>query len=100
MVDTEAAIRALKSGTIGTLGLDVYDEADLFFEDLSEQVIKDDSFARLLTVPNAIITGHQGVFTRNVLRNFADTTPGNITEYEESGESKNEVKLERLKRSA
>ena len=99
LIDTEAVIRALKSGRISSLGLDVYEEeADLFFEDLSEQVIKDDTFARLLTFPNVIITGHQGFFTKNALRNIAETTLQNISEYEQSGECKNQVGVEHLKR--
>ncbi|MCF7804707.1 MAG: 2-hydroxyacid dehydrogenase [Candidatus Marinimicrobia bacterium] len=101
LIDTQAAIRSLKSGKIGSLGLDVYEEeADLFFEDLSEQVIKDDTFARLLTFPNVIITGHQGFFTKNALKNIAETTLDNISEYEESGDCENTVSLQQLKRSA
>jgi len=63
VVDSPAVIRGLKSGQIGALGLDVYEEeADLFFEDLSARYIPDDVFARLLTFPNVLITGHQGFF--------------------------------------
>ncbi|MCC5878835.1 MAG: 2-hydroxyacid dehydrogenase [Idiomarina sp.] len=80
MVDTKAAIDALKSGQLGALGLDVYEEeGDLFFSDLSSQVIQDDVFMRLLTFPNVLITGHQGFFTREALSNIADTTLGNVT---------------------
>lgn len=83
LIDTTAVINALKSGRIGYLGLDVYEEeADLFFEDLSDQVIQDDVFARLLTFPNVIITGHQGFFTEEALRNIAETTLTNITAFE------------------
>ncbi|MHC4065627.1 MAG: 2-hydroxyacid dehydrogenase, partial [Planctomycetota bacterium] len=64
LVDTRAVIRGLKTGKIGYLGLDVYEEeADLFFQNLSDQVIQDDVFARLLTFPNVIVTGHQAFFT-------------------------------------
>lgn len=68
LVDTRAVISGLKSGRIGSLGLDVYEEeADLFFEDLSSTVIQDDVFARLLTFPNVLTTGHQGFFTKEAL---------------------------------
>ncbi|MDY0169879.1 MAG: 2-hydroxyacid dehydrogenase [Thermoguttaceae bacterium] len=83
LIDTQAVIRALKSGKIGALGLDVYEEeADLFFEDLSTRVIQDDVFARMLTFPNVIITGHQAFFTRRALRAIADETLANITAFE------------------
>ena len=95
LVDTQAAIAGLKSGAIGYLGIDVYEqEADLFFEDLSNQVIQDDIFQRLLTFPNVIVTGHQAFFTSQALSNIADTTLANITEFEQSGSCKNEVKIE------
>src|SRR5262249_60156355 len=84
LIDTQAAIEALKSGRIGYLGLDVYEEeADLFFEDLSDKVIRDDVFARLLTFPNVVITGHQGFFTEEALKNIADTTLANISAFEQ-----------------
>lgn len=83
LVDTAAAIAALKSGRLGYLGLDVYEEeADLFFEDLSNQVIQDDVFSRLLTFPNVLITGHQGFFTREALDSIAETTISNLTAVE------------------
>ncbi|EGN75501.1 lactate dehydrogenase-like oxidoreductase [Idiomarina sp. A28L] len=82
MVDTKAAIEALKTGQLGALGLDVYEEeGDLFFSDLSSEVIQDDIFMRLLTFPNVLITGHQGFFTREALANIADTTLGNVTAF-------------------
>jgi D-lactate dehydrogenase len=83
IIDTRAIIEALKTGRIGSLGLDVYEEeGDLFFEDLSDQVIQDDVFARLLTFPNVLITGHQGFFTTEAMHNIAETTLGNITAFE------------------
>lgn len=86
VVDTKAVIRGLKSGQIGALGLDVYEEeGDLFFEDLSQSYIPDDVFARLLTFPNVLITGHQGFFTREALRAIADTTIANITQFKQTG---------------
>ena len=92
MVDTAAIIEGLKSGQIGYLGLDVYEEeGDLFFEDLSNIVLKDDVFARLLTFPNVVITGHQAFFTRNALESIARTTLGNLTELESTGQCANRL---------
>lgn len=100
LIDTRAVTQGLKSGKISSLGLDVYEEeAGLFFEDYSERVIQDDVFARLLTFPNVIITGHQGFFTRSALENIAETTIRNITEIEESGSCANEIDYEHLKKT-
>ncbi len=86
IVDTPAVVEALKDEKIGHLGLDVYEEEEaLFFEDLSERIIQDDVFARLLTFPNVLITGHQGFFTREALTSIAETTLANATAFE-SGE--------------
>jgi D-lactate dehydrogenase len=82
LLDAQAAIEALKSGQLGYLGLDVYEEeADLFFEDLSNRVLRDDVFARLLTFPNVIITGHQAFFTQTALTAIAETTMANLTAF-------------------
>lgn len=79
LVDTSSAIEALKSGQIGSLGLDVYEEeACLFFENKSDEVIQDDIFSRLLTFPNVLITGHQGFLTHEALMNIAETTIANL----------------------
>lgn len=87
LIDTRAAIRALKSGKIGAMGLDVYEEeADLFYENLSDQVIQDDVFARMLTFPNVIITAHQAFFTRGAMEAIARETLSNITAFEEGRE--------------
>ncbi|MGL5098350.1 MAG: 2-hydroxyacid dehydrogenase, partial [Planctomycetia bacterium] len=83
LVDAAAAIEGLKSGKIGSLALDVYEEeADLFFEDLSNTMLKDDVFARLLTFPNVLVTGHQAFFTDTALRAIAETTVRNLTQFE------------------
>ncbi|MCA9405739.1 MAG: 2-hydroxyacid dehydrogenase [Candidatus Omnitrophica bacterium] len=83
LIDTQSVIEGLKSGIIGYLGLDVYEEEDgLFFEDLSGHVIQDDTFARLLTFPNVVITGHQAFFTKTALSNIAETTLKNISDFE------------------
>ena len=82
LVDTSAVIDGLKSGRIGHLGLDVYEEEEaLFFQDLSGQVIQDDVFSRLLTFPNVLITGHQGFFTQEAMTNIAETTLANVTAF-------------------
>ncbi len=92
LIDTQAVIDGLKNKTIGYLALDVYEkEADLFFEDLSDEVIQDDVFERLLTLPNVIITGHQAFFTEEALHNIADTTLSNISEIETTNDCQNLV---------
>ncbi|MBF9234548.1 2-hydroxyacid dehydrogenase [Microvirga alba] len=99
VIDTQAVIRGLKEGIIGSLGLDVYEEeADLFFEDLSDRFISDDVFARLLTFPNVLITGHQAFFTKEALTGIAETTLANITAFERSGRAVHEVSVEKLAR--
>ena len=83
LVDTRAVIAALKTGRIGTLGLDVYEEeADLFFEDKSNVIIGDDVFSRLLTFPNVVVTAHQAFFTRNALEAIAAQTVRNLVHFE------------------
>jgi D-lactate dehydrogenase len=87
----------LKSGSIGSVGLDVYEEeGDLFFENLSSKMIQDDVFARLLTFPNVLITGHQAFFTREAMTAIAETTIANITSFEENGVALHEVSVEKL----
>ncbi len=97
LIDTKAVIDALKSKKIGYLGLDVYEqESDLFFEDLSNEVIQDDVFQRLLTFPNVIITGHQAFFTANALDKIAQTTLSNITDFEQGHHCPNQITLEQM----
>ncbi len=92
LVDTTAAIDGLKSRKIGYLALDVYEqESNLFFENLSEEIIEDDVFQRLLTFPNVLITGHQAFFTENALSNIADTTLSNIEDLEAGKSCPNQV---------
>jgi D-lactate dehydrogenase len=92
LVDTLAVIEALKSGKLGYLGLDVYEEeGDIFFEDLSSEIIRDDVFTRLLTFPNVLITGHQAFFTRNALEKIAATTIANISQFEATGRCDNQL---------
>jgi D-lactate dehydrogenase len=93
LVDTRAVIEALKSGRLGHLGLDVYEEeAALFFEDRSWRVLQDDVFARLLTFPNVVITGHQGFFTAEALTAIAETTLQAVTEFEQGRVPTNAVR--------
>jgi D-lactate dehydrogenase len=92
VVDTRAVITALKSGQIGALGLDVYEEeADLFFQDLSDRVLQDDVLARLLTFPNVIVTGHQAFFTREALERIAQTTAENLSDVAAGRECPNAI---------
>jgi D-lactate dehydrogenase len=80
LVDTTAVIKALKSGRLAGVGLDVYEEEEgIFFEDLSGEVLHDDELARLLTFPNVLITSHQAFLTREALNEIACTTVTNIS---------------------
>ena len=92
LVDTMAVIQALKTGRIGYLGLDVYEQEEkLFFNDLSENIIQDDVIMRLLSFPNVLITSHQGFFTEEALTQIAQTTLGNIDNFEAGAVLKNVV---------
>lgn len=94
LVDTRAAVEGLKSGRLGYLGLDVYEEeAQLFFEDHSGRVIQDDVLMRLLTFPNVLVTAHQSFFTETALREIARVTVENLTAFERGETSPNEVPL-------
>ncbi len=92
LIDSKALIDALKSGKVGSAGLDVYEEeSEYFFEDFSTQVLTDDVLARLLTFSNVLITSHQGFFTREAIRNIAQTTLDNIREFLAGKPLKNEI---------
>jgi len=92
LVDTQAVINALKTGRLGALGLDVYEEeSELFFRDLSAKPILDDVFSRLLTFPNVLITGHQAFFTREALASIAAQTLGSVDEFAAGQKLTNEV---------
>ncbi len=92
LIETKALIRGLKSGKIGSAGLDVYEEeSEYFFEDRSAELIADDLLARLLTFPNVIITSHQGFFTVEAIHNIAETTLQNLRQYFDGGYLENEV---------
>jgi len=92
LLDTLAVIHALKSGHIGLLGLDVYEEEEaIFFENLSDSVIHDDVFARLMTFHNVLITSHQAFFTDEAVSAIAATTLGNISAFAKDGTVVNRV---------
>lgn len=92
LVDAPALIDALKSGQLGYLGLDVYEEeSELFFEDHSDRPLLDDTLARLLSFPNVIVTAHQAFLTHEALGAIAQTTLGNIAAWA-GGHLSNEVK--------
>lgn len=95
LIDSTAVIDGLKEGKIGSVALDVYEEeADLFFEDLSDQVIQDDTFVRLLTFPNVLITAHQAFFTAEAVTNISDTTFENLAEFAEKNACRNCIDVE------
>jgi D-lactate dehydrogenase len=92
LLDSRALIVGLKSGVIGGLALDVYEEEDkLFFDDHSAEIIPDDTFMRLTTFPNVLITGHQAFFTKEALEQIARTTIANLKQFEASGKCGNAV---------
>jgi D-lactate dehydrogenase len=92
LIDTRLLIAALKSGQIGYLGLDVYEQEEkLFFADRSETVIEDDLIMRLIGFPNVLVTAHQGFFTAEALMQIAQTTFGSLDEFEKTGTCSNRV---------
>ncbi|MBV7531708.1 2-hydroxyacid dehydrogenase [Chitinophaga sp. sic0106] len=94
LIDTKAVIEALKNCHIGALAIDVYEqEENLFFHDLSSEIIQDDVWSRLITFPNVVITSHQGFFTHEALTQIAETTLSNIACFEKGEPLVNEVKI-------
>ncbi|TXN72457.1 2-hydroxyacid dehydrogenase [Methylobacterium sp. WL6] len=92
IIDTKAVVAGLNEGRIGHLGLDVYEEEEeLFFEDKSDAVIRDDVFERLLMFSNVLVTGHQGFFTVEAMTAIAETTVANIDAFERTGRPVHEV---------
>ncbi|PZD73011.1 D-lactate dehydrogenase [Acaryochloris thomasi RCC1774] len=92
LIDAAAVIGGIKSGQIGYLGIDVYEqEEDLFFEDLSDTVIQDDTFQLLQSFPNVVVTAHQAFFTREALQNIAQTTIGNVSDFEAGRPCANQI---------
>ena len=95
LIDTKSLIEALKSGRLGGVGLDVYEEEEgVFFEDLSGKILQDDELARLLTFPNVLITAHQAFLTQEALAEIARVTVANLTSFSRSEPFLPETKLE------
>lgn len=93
LIDTPALVQGLKEGRIGSAGLDVYEEEEnIFFQDLSEEILRDDVLARLLTFPNVLITSHQAFLTREALERIAAVTLGNVAAFENGKPLENEVR--------
>ncbi|MFN5970611.1 MAG: NAD(P)-dependent oxidoreductase [Microcystis sp.] len=94
LIDTKAVIDGIKSGQIGSLGLDVYEQEDsLFFRDLSGTIIQDDYIQLLQSFPNVLITSHQGFFTEEAISAIANTTITSITDFEQGNPLKDAVQL-------
>ena len=94
LVNTKDVIKGLKTGRIGYLGLDVYEEeSKLFFQDHSEDILQDDVISRLLTFKNVLITSHQAFLTDTALRNIADTTLYNLDCWGQNSSSPNEISI-------
>jgi len=94
LVDAEALLAGIKSRKVGAACLDVYEEeSDFFFEDYSGHILDDDTLARLISMPNVIVTSHQAFLTEEALSNIAETTVENIVGFFESGSCPNEVCL-------
>lgn len=92
LVDAEALLAAIKSRKVGAACLDVYEEeSDLFFEDFSGHIVEDDTLARLISMPNVIVTSHQAFLTEEALSNIAETTVKNIVEFFGTGRCCNEL---------
>lgn len=92
LVDAEALLAAIKSRKVGAACLDVYEEeSDFFFEDFSGHILEDDVLARLISMPNVIVTSHQAFLTEEALSNIAETTVKNIVDLTERGECQNEL---------
>ena len=92
LVDAEALLAAIKARKVGAACLDVYEEeSDLFFEDYSGHILEDDTLARLISMPNVIVSSHQAFLTEEALANIAETTVSNLTDFFEKGQCQNEL---------
>ena len=93
LVDAESLLNAIKSRKVGAACLDVYEEeSDLFFEDNSGHILEDDTLARLISMPNVIVTSHQAFLTEEALENIAETTVKNISGFFETKQCPNELR--------
>ncbi len=92
LVDAEALLAAIKSRKVGAACLDVYEEeSELFFEDFSGHILEDDTLARLISMPNVIVSSHQAFLTEEALSNIAETTVNNLISLERDGRCDNEL---------
>ena len=92
LIDSEALLDGIKVRQIGAACLDVYEEeSDVFFHDFSGHIIEDDTLARLISMPNVIVTSHQAFLTREALSNIADTTLSNVAQFMKEGRCDNEL---------
>ena len=93
-MDAEALLNGIKARKIGAACLDVYEEeSDFFFEDFSGHIVDDDVLARLISMPNVLVTSHQAFLTEEALSNIAETTVNNIVEILKAGTCENELTL-------
>ncbi len=100
LVDSRALVGALKRGKLGAAGLDVYEEeAGVFFQDLSNEVLQDDVLARLLSFPNVLVTSHQAFMTSEALHNIAQVTLENVQAFERKLPLENAVVAEAVGRA-
>ncbi|WP_296704719.1 2-hydroxyacid dehydrogenase [Algoriphagus sp.] len=98
LIETKSVIKALKNRKVGYLGIDVYEqEEDLFFRNLSEEILLDEQISRLMTFPNVLITGHQAFLTKEALAQIAKTTLENLDQMEQNKELINEIKFSEQK---
>lgn len=92
LIDAAALLEGIKSRRVGAACLDVYEEeGDIFFEDFSGHIVEDDTLARLITMPNVLVTSHQAFLTEEALDNIAETTMENVREFFDTGCCKNEL---------
>ncbi len=92
LIDTKAAIEALKTGKLGYLGIDVYEQEEkLFFHNLSDEIIHDDTIMRLMSFPTVLVTAHQGFFTDEALTQIAQTTIRSINDFEQGKSLPNKI---------
>ncbi len=92
LIDAEALLEGIKQRKIGAACLDVYEEeSDVFFHDFSGHIMSDDTLARLISMPNVIVTGHQAFLTEEALKSIAETTVSNIVGFMRDGRSENEL---------
>ena len=97
LINAEALLEGIKSRKIGAACLDVYEEeSDLFYEDNSGHILEDDVLARLISMPNVIVTSHQAFLTSDALYNIAETTIGNLISFRDTGSCTNQVSLNHL----